>query len=498
MTDKFDRRIFMYVCVSFVVLTLVALMVLPIGIPYFEHVISYWWAEPKFQSAVGQDHKAIWYQRSLVSMLFCLWILFGVWAWWKLLPKKSWICLSWAYFVFCATVIGSQFLVMGGWHTHAEQNLSPSWDDCPSIVRIVDGIDSPSNFMRDMVKYAGVDGRLRGPLFSKAPAYVLVFYFIDQVGRKVLSVMGLAEGDLALRAAAMACLFTMLTGLFIFPFFFTAQMLFSESAAKIGLLMVSFNPMAAYGFENWMAWSHHLLLLISSISIFLLFLGLKTKNWVWVALAIGFAISCGLVIWESFALVGLLIFFLWAYFYDKSRPVSLKEIPIFKILGGFFALILALSFGLNYFLSFNLWQYFWDYLLVGHVSFVIQKMFFSHGPLLYFLSLITNVTGFLFFLGIAVAVQLIYSIRGQWRSNEATVTRKFFMGLLSFVILLNLSGMSTETGRLWAFLAPAFYICALSEFHGTGDDRKAWLAGLTIFCIQGLQILVERNVFFSV
>lgn len=494
-----DRRLLVYVSITGLILILVGLMVLPVGIPFIEHVVSYWWADKGFQYAVGQEHKVIWYKKTAASFLFLFFVFFSAWVWTRLRGKKVAYLLLWAYFVFCASAIGSQFLAVGGWATHAQKNLEKTWDDAPGMIHVIDRIDDPRAFMADMTKYAGVDGQLKGPLALKAPAYVLLFYALDRINKRIMNVLGMESSNLAQRAALLAVAFTLLIGTYLIPFFHLSKILFNESVARAGLIVASLSPMVSYGFAQWMAWGHHFLIPISALCFLLTAAGMKREKWLWVAAGVVFSMLVGFVIWESFALSGLLLFIVFVHLYRTNKKAISKKIVLrlgLSVIGAF----AMISLGLFAFLRFNIFSYLWDHLMVTHVIFSIHKMFVSRGPLILIASLFTNVFGFLFFMGVAPSVQLYHSLKADWRDRAGTKSlySSLLVGLLIFVALLDLSGMSTETGRLWAFMLPAFLVASLSEFHRINDEQKIKVLSLVIFVLEGIQILVERSVFFSI
>src|SRR3954471_23020062 len=104
MNHTVDRRLLIYVSATFLVLTFVALMLLPLGLPYFEHIIGYWWAEPYFKMAIGQEQKIWWYKKAFYSVVFLFWVLASAFVSYKVLGKRKMV-LGWAYAVFCISVI---------------------------------------------------------------------------------------------------------------------------------------------------------------------------------------------------------------------------------------------------------------------------------------------------------------------------------------------------------------------------------------------------------
>lgn len=499
MDFNIDRRILIYASVTGFILILVSLMVLPIGIPVIEHVVSYWWADPGLQYAVGQTHKLIWYKKAGASALFVFGIFFCAWAWLKLQKKAVWAILLWAYLIFCGAAIGSQFLTVGAWQTFAIKNLDPAFENEPSMIHVIDSIDSPQAFIADMPKYSGVNGVAKGPLAPKGPGYVLLFYYLDQVGKKVLSLLGQDNSKLDIRAIALACIFTLLIGLHLIPFYYLVRVVFSEPLARVGLMIMSISPMVSYGFSKWMAWGHHLMILVSSTCLLMVCAGLKQQRWFWPVVSLVLAVVISFINWESLALLGLLIFIIALHVYKTERS-ALHKLPLAKISGIVIGFIAAFCLVLYFGFDFNIWTYIWNHLIIDHVLFSMRKMFVSKGIFIYMASIFTNVTGFLFFIGIALSVQLIISLNSQWKLGfqKVSIPVVLVLALISFTLLLDLSGMATETGRLWAFLYPGYALLALAEFERIADQRKVILLGLAIFILQGLQVLVIRSVFFSV
>jgi hypothetical protein len=496
-----DRRLLIYVAVTSLVLTFVALMLLPIGLPHFEHVVSYWWADPYFKFAVGQDHKILWYRKTAFSALFTLWIFGSAWVWWKLLPRsRSWLLVFWAYIVFCATAILSQTLVLGDWTTFKEQNLADMWDACPAFVKVVAQIDSPTGFMQDMVKYAGVEGRLRGTLATKAPPFILMFYYVDQVGQALMEWTGFDTKDLGLRAIVLSSGFTALIGLFLIPMFFLFRSLFSVQVARVAVLVMSMSPLAAHGFSHLAAQGHHILIPISALALLLVTIGLTRKKLLLNLAGLAVSASVGMVVWESIAFTVLLLFINALYLY---RTGAFKKVPRNIWLGGLGSvcalllitwLVFKVAFGLD------VAAHFWHHFVELHVGVQLKRMFITNGPITYFGTLLTNPLVFLFYLGVPLIVQMYYSVKAQWswplplnRIDSVIVFGTFF-----FVLLLDLSGISSETSRLWAFLAPPFYLAAMMEFAKIRDRGTLTAIGIALYILLGLQILIVRNVQYSI
>jgi hypothetical protein len=57
--------------------------------------------------------------------------------------------------------------------------------------------------------------------------------------------------------------------------------------------------------------------------------------------------------------------------------------------------------------------------------------------------------------------------------------------------------MSSETSRLWAFLVPVFYVMMFAEWDQVSDVDKLRMLALGLYGLQGLQVLINRSVYYS-
>ncbi len=496
-----DSQLLFLVSVSSVLLAFVALMLFPLGLPYFEHIVGYWWANEIFRDAVGQTQKILWYKKTAYSVLFCLWTLGTLWIWRRLLRSaREGIILAFAYTVFCLTVIGSQYLVLGGWNTHSTVNLTSEEDGSPSIITVISRIDEPREFLKDMAKYAGVNGQLKGTFAIKAPGYMMMFYYADQIGQVGIRAMGKETSDVGTRAAAVAIVFTLAIGLFLIPMFYLLKICFSVDIAKIAVLILSMNPLAAHGFANMMAVGHHILIPVSALALLCFVVGrIQRKLWL-VALSFIIMALATLIVWEAAAFIGILCFAFVLAEANSARLVQWNKALVLKLLGISCILLFVSWLVFKLVFGIDMIVYFWDHFVVTHLFVHLNKMFVNKGPIVYVLSIFTNPICFGFFLGVPLTIAALFSARRNLQSNwrRLDIVKQVGLATVFFVIALDLSGVSSETSRLWAFMAPAWYFLAFQEISHTEDRHALTRVGFVIYLICAMQVLIERNVHYSV
>jgi hypothetical protein len=95
---------------------------------------------------------------------------------------------------------------------------------------------------------------------------------------------------------------------------------------------------------------------------------------------------------------------------------------------------------------------------------------------------------------------MYFSLREEWKLGFMKNRPAAFIiwGGLFFILILDLSGMSSETSRLWAFLVPVFYVIAFAELDTISDTAKLRALALWLYGLQGLQVLINRSVFYSI
>ncbi len=499
--ESTDSQLLYLVGGTFAILTLVALMILPLGLPYFEHVVGYWWADEMFKDAVGQSNKMLWYKKAAASFAFIAWIFISAAIWKGILrTKHTWLVIGWAYCVLCFSVIGSQYLVMGGFKTLATLNLAKNDDDCPSLVKIVDGIPSAGEFLQDMPKYAGVDGKLRGSLAIKPPAYVLMFYYIDRVSKAGMGALGLDVSNLELRAVGMSIVFILLIGLFLIPMYLVLKESFSEGLARNAIMVLSMSPLIAHGFAHMFALGHHILIPVSSLSLLFFVRGRSQNMPLFIGAALLLVLAAGLVVWESVAFTGILVFTLAIALLGRGIGPKLNMNVIKKFALALLGTLVVAWAALYFVFGIELFQYFWDHFVVTHLFVHFKKMFVNKGPIVYFLSVFTNLICFSFFLGVPLVLVAFYAckrnLRLSWKRLE--LNDQLVRAILLFVLALDISGLSSETSRLWAFMAPAWYFVATRELSEVDNERNLQRIALALYILNGIEILIMRNVTYYV
>lgn len=502
--SDFRSRTLFYIVPTFVVLLLVALMILPVGMPVVGHISSYWWADAVNQKFVGQLNKWFWFSRSLLTVAYLIFLIAGIFMWRRLLRSgdHTVIALIVACFTFVGTPVLTQYLIMGDWQTLGTEALRSPWGGSPSYMTIASKIDSVSNYLAHMSDYAGVDGQLRGPMMSKAPAYVLTYYGFDQIGLWIGHMLGVKPLTLEQRSVMVAVGFLLVTGLCIFPLYFAIKQVLSKTAALIGVMIFSLNPMASAGFTFSMAWNHQLMFPITALVLMFLFYGLNRQSWLWTSVALLTAVAGALLNWESLALLFFCLLFMAARFYwstdEANRKMARQAVNagvVLLVIGLIAIVAIRLITGLN------MVVFFWEKFVIKYVVWVWATVMLDKGGVMYLISLPANVLEFFFWAGLPISLQfllaLIRSVKPEKQPDMILFSGRLLVVLLAlFILLLDVSGTSLETQKLWAFLAPIFLIASLYELESLRQEKAAISAGLALFGLQGVQVLVCKSVFF--
>ncbi|MCX5815374.1 MAG: hypothetical protein NTX75_03915 [Proteobacteria bacterium] len=496
------RSIF-YIIPTLFLLMLIALMILPIGIPVIGHVSSYWWADAVNQKFVGQVNKWFWLRKSLLTIAFLLLLAAGIFLWRKLLSSKTStiVALAAAYLTFVGTPIFTQYLIMGDWHTLGAEALRSPWGGSPSYMNIASRIDSVSNYLAHITDYVGVDGQLLGPMMSKAPAFVLTYYGFDQAGLWAASALGL-KSTLEERSVVVAVSFLLVTGLCIFPLYFVIKQIMSRTAALIGVMIFSLNPMVSAGFTFSMAWNYQLMIPITALVIMFLFYGLDRQSWLWTSAALLIAIVSTLFNWVSLALLVFCILFMVVRFYWLTDTANRKMArQAVNVAIGLFVISVVAIFVIRFATGLNMVIFFWEKFVIKYVVWMWTTVMCDMGGTKFLISLPTNVLEFFFWVGIPISLQFLLALTRSVKPAKQS-DMKLFPGrllvvlLVFYILLLDVSGISLETQRLWAFLAPIFIIGGLYELESIQQEKEMVSAGLILFGLQGLQVLVCKSVFF--
>lgn len=497
-------RTLFYVIPTFVVLMLVALMVLPVGVPLIGHVSSYWWADIANQNFVGQANKWFWFRRSMLTIAFLVLLAACILLWRSLLRSRKFtaIMLIVAYFTFIGMPILGQYLIMDDWHALGAEAMRSPWGGSPSYMTIASRIDGVSSYLSNMTKYAGVEGQLRGPMMSKAPAYVLTYYGFDQAGLRLARMLRVKPPTLEQRSIMVAVGFLLVTGLCIFPLYFAIKQILSRTAALIGVMIFSVNTMASAGFTFSMTWNHDLMLPVTALALMFLFIGLNRQSWLWTLAAFLTAAIGALLNWESLALLVFCLLLMSARLYRltgaANRRMARQAINagiVFVIVSMIAIVTIRLIAGIN------LITFLWEKFVVKYVVWIWSTVMLDKSGLMYLISLPANVLEFFFWVGVPVSLQFLLSLAKSTKPDTQKDTRltsaRSLVVLLSlFILLLDITGTSLETQKLWAFLAPILLIAGLYELDSLSKERTAIGAGLAIFALQGIQFLICKSVFF--
>ena len=507
-SSDFKSRLLSYIVPTFVGLVLTALMVLPVGVPIIGSITSYWWADAANQEFVGQGNKWFWYRKSILTVALLALVVAGVWLWRRLLysrGKSAGVALLLAYMIFVAVPIGTQCLVMGDWTKMGDVTFSSgSWSG-PSHMTIASRIDSVPRYLSHMTDYAGVEGQLMGLMRNKAPGFVLTYYAFDQVNLRVGRALGLGSLSLQERGILVGVDFLLVTGLCLFPLYFTAKKIFSKNIALIGVMIFSLTPMVSFNFGDAQSWNYLLMMPETALAMLFLVHGLDKRSWLWTMMAIVVAAVGMLFNWASLALLVLCLMYMaarlrWATD-DVTRKMASQAPRILIIL-----LILSVAaIGLIWLATgINMIVFFWDTFVIG--AFLSHDMLYSLAHLFtgsgikYLASLPASVFEFFFWCGIPISLQFILSLVRLVKSKRGASTQQIPGRLLVvvfvlFIAILALSSFTFDTRRIWAFLAPVFLIAGMYELEAIKQEKVAISAGLVLFGLQAIQVVVCRSVF---
>lgn len=506
--SDFKSRMLFYIVPAFVVLVLVSLMVLPVGVPVIGSTTGYLWNTNVNQEFIGQINKWYWHRKSILTIAFLALAVVGVWLWRKLLyshNKPTVLALFLAYMTFVTVPLGTQYLVMGDWKKFDDVTFNYYFDNSPSYMTIATRIDNASRYLNNMPDYAGVDGQLRGPMKNKAPAFALTYYAFDQVNQSIGRVLGLGSFSLRERGFLVGLDFLLVTGLCLFPLYFVVKKIFSRTTALIGLMIFSLSPMVSFNFGGATTWNYILLMPVTAISILFLVYGLDKRSWLLTSMAIVVAAAGILFNWATVALVVLCLMYLSFRFYwatdDDTRKMA-RQIPRIVTI---FSIGLVITIGLIWLATgINIALSLWDTLVIGFFLDPTVKNsivnFDAKGLAYYLLSIPAGIFEFFFWCGIPISLQFILSLirtkeSDLWENLNLSPSRLLVIVCILFIAILAFFGLAVDTRRLWAFLLPVFIIAGLYELEAIEQEKTAISAGLVIFVLQAIQIIICRSVF---
>lgn len=506
--SDFKIRILFYIVPTFVILILVALMVMPVGVPAIGTSTGYWWSFAANQEFVGQINKWYWYRKSIVTIAFLMFMVIEIWLWRRLLysrGKSVILALIMAYLTFVMVPIVIQYLEMGDWKTMSVGIFSSNSWSGPSYMTIATQIDSVPRYLNHMVDYAGVDGQLIGTMRAKAPAFVLTYYAFDQINMWMGNVLGLRSLSLQERGIFVGIDFLLIAGLSIIPLYFIAKKIFTKAIALTCVMIFSLNPMVSTNFAAHSSWNYILLMPITVMALMLLMRGLEKHSWMWIITATVIATIGILFNWAALVLLVLCLLYLAARLFRTSDIAihnMVRQIPYIVIIIFTIGMIeiglIWLTTGINMFVSI------WDTLVIG---FFFDPDFQNSIPnfnakrlVAYLLSLPLGVFEFFFWCGIPISLQFMLSIirlkKQEDRGSTALTPGYLLVAVfLLLIAVLAFFGLAVDTRRIWAFLAPVLFIAAMYELIAIKQEKVAISAVLVIFALQTIQVLVCRSVF---
>ncbi len=452
--------------VSVAVIVFVALMIYPSGVPKLGHVTSYWWADTVNSSYVGQQGKAYWTIRSLVLLpqfiILCVYlVLFRKWA-----ANHSGKVLLVLPILFVALPVIGQFAIMGSWETLADHSLRDSWGGAHSYIAIAWSIDNIALYLSDPLSYAGIEGKLLGPLASKAPLYIPAFYCIDQVAIFLLKLFGLNYLDPVFRLAADAIVMQTISAVFIFPMYRFLTISFGEYISLFLVSLMVFSPFAIWAFRDITAWMYLLTWVTGAFGLLLTCQLVNCWSWFKVSILVLMLLIFSLINWQV-VLIGIA---LTSYFVGHKIATSLHAssmqfsslftrllITYIPIIIGAVLMVEVLS---RLLLDQSIFSVFVEQFFGGYVA--LMSGYFD-SPAHFIITFFANINEYLLWAGIPAAILIVISIVITTRTlllTPPTGNTLFIIAVVIIMLLLNLGGISVETQRLWAVFTPFLFVAA--------------------------------------